>query len=460
MSQRFHSTQKMSSVREDPVTAADGSLRGAGNPELGGFESAEPISEADEATVREQACLPLLIVDDEPDVLDSLRRLLRKDYRLHLALSAKEALRIMERNEIALVMSDQRMPDMTGVEFLTLVRLRYPRAVRMLFTGYGGDVNAVVEAINQGHVYRYIHKPFEPAELKVIVAQAGERYLMQAEKERLTRELEARNILLDRQNQELAEVNEQLKTHDRLRNIAIELLGHELNTPAAVILGYSMLLRKGTIQHDSPIYETAMEGIESSGRRLKGIADKLARLLLGEAAAFKPLHKSIEAREILDEIIGELQPVLTMRNQTIQVEEKTETLELEADEGLLHDILINLVINAIKFSPDGSTIWVEIGEADLRGVPAVEFAVRDQGVGIQSEDREQIFTTFFGTFRSTHHSSGEFGFEKRGLGLGLAIVKRFTELHHGSVEFESEPGQGSVFRVKLPCEQTVGTEPS
>ena len=76
--------------------------------------------------------------------------------------------------------------------------------------------------------------------------------------------------------------------------------------------------------------------------------------------------------------------------------------------------------------------------------------IPDEGIGIRPEDRDQIFNPFFGTFLSLHHSSGDFGFEQRGIGLGLAIVKRFAEMHGGTVEFDSEVGVGTEFRVVIP----------
>ena len=115
-----------------------------------------------------------LVVDDERDVLDSVRRLFRQDYEIHIAESAERAFEILDQRDIHLIMSDQRMPSMTGVEFLSRVKARHPSIVRMLFTGYAGDINAVIDAINEGHVYRYIHKPFDPAELKTVVNQAAE----------------------------------------------------------------------------------------------------------------------------------------------------------------------------------------------------------------------------------------------------------------------------------------------
>ena len=107
--------------------------------------------------------------------------------------------------------------------------------------------------------------------------------------------------------------------------------------------------------------------------------------------------------------------------------------------------------------PDGSTIWVALSATEEFARDSLLIQVRDQGVGIRPEDREQIFSSFFGTFDSRHHSSGDFGFEQRGIGLGLAIVKRFAEMHGGSVEFDSVYGEGTEFRVIMPREPRQST---
>jgi signal transduction histidine kinase len=378
-----------------------------------------------------------LVVDDEPDMLDSIRRLFRRDYDLFMALSTDEAYTILENEEIHIVMSDQRMPELSGVEFLTEVKRRYPAAVRMLFTGYG-DVNAVIDSINQGNVYRYIHKPFDPAELRVVVRQAAERYDMLAERERMLTEL--------------AKQNEQLRSLDRMKNAFIEVVNHELNTPTAIILGYASLLQRDTLLNDSVTRLKAVGGIKSSGMRLKSISEKIAKMMASESLSLDLHLEPIDARVLVNGIVAELEPVLTMRNQSLEVKTGSAPLVLQAERAYLYDLLMNLVVNAIKFSPDGSTIWMTAGPNELEGRPAIEFRVRDEGIGIPDEDRDQIFNTFFGTFRSQHHSSGDFGFEQRGLGLGLAIVKRFAEMHGGTVSFESQVEEGTEFQVLLPVE--------
>jgi len=117
----------------------------------------------------------LLIVDDEPNVCDSVHDLLRREFHVLKAHSAKEGCRLMQQEEVHIVMSDQRMPQISGVELLTKVKARYPQAIRMLFTGYA-DLESVIAAINQGHIFQFVRKPWQPEELVMAVRDAATEY--------------------------------------------------------------------------------------------------------------------------------------------------------------------------------------------------------------------------------------------------------------------------------------------
>lgn len=142
--------------------------------------------------VRPKHCL--LIVDDEPNVCDSVHDLLRREFRVLKAHSAEEGYQIMQQEEVHIVMSDQRMPQISGVELLTKLKARYPQAIRMLFTGYS-DLESVIAAINQGHVFQFIRKPWQPEELAAAVRQAAQEYdrleVAAKEREHLIQEIES-----------------------------------------------------------------------------------------------------------------------------------------------------------------------------------------------------------------------------------------------------------------------------
>ncbi len=117
----------------------------------------------------------LLVVDDERDVCDSVHDLLRREFRVLKATSAEEGYAVMRNEDVHIIMTDQRMPQISGVELLSKVKARHPQAIRMLFTGFA-DLESIVAAINQGHVFQFLKKPWQPEELLAAVRQAALEY--------------------------------------------------------------------------------------------------------------------------------------------------------------------------------------------------------------------------------------------------------------------------------------------
>jgi response regulator RpfG family c-di-GMP phosphodiesterase len=117
----------------------------------------------------------LLVVDDEADVCDSIHDLLRHDFKVLKAQSAAEGTQLMQEHEVHIIMTDQRMPRCNGVELLSRVRVKHPHAIRMLYTGYA-DVEAIIAAINQGHIFLFVKKPWQPEDLEAAVRLAAAEY--------------------------------------------------------------------------------------------------------------------------------------------------------------------------------------------------------------------------------------------------------------------------------------------
>lgn len=142
--------------------------------------------------VTEQDALPVkpkvLVVDDEPGVLESIRELLRREFEVFVTSDPAEAVRILEREDIAVVLTDQRMPKTSGVELLARSARLCPETVRVLFTGYS-DIEAVIQAINEGRVFRYVAKPWDPDELLDLVRECTGQHGLAEENIRLTAEL-------------------------------------------------------------------------------------------------------------------------------------------------------------------------------------------------------------------------------------------------------------------------------
>jgi len=144
----------------------------------------------------------ILLVDDEAEILFSLRGLLRREFELYTAESGAGALEILHHHPVHVIMTDQRMPQMTGVELLRKARVECPDTVRVLFTGYA-DIKAVVDAINEGGVYRYLTKPWDPDDLLAVLHEACDRY---------ERAVACRDLLLE-VRQHMAQCHGLLKQH-------------------------------------------------------------------------------------------------------------------------------------------------------------------------------------------------------------------------------------------------------
>ncbi|SFF83289.1 Response regulator c-di-GMP phosphodiesterase, RpfG family, contains REC and HD-GYP domains [Duganella sp. CF458] len=163
--------------------------------------------------------MTILCVDDEPNILSSLRRLFRgKGYEVLTAISGAQGLDLLEQQPVDLVISDMRMPEMDGARFLAQVRERWPNTVRLLLTGYS-DVQSIQDAINCGEIYRYITKPWDDNDILLIVRHALERHQLELEKQRL-------EALTLQQNEELKSLNTGLeqKVEERTRQLKANFL--------------------------------------------------------------------------------------------------------------------------------------------------------------------------------------------------------------------------------------------
>jgi len=382
----------------------------------------------------------VLVVDDEPDVLRSVYDLLRIDYEVVTCQRASEALDHLKAvTDVAVLLSDQRMPGMTGIELLQQARLIRPETTRLLFTAYA-DIHTVIDAINHGHVFRYITKPWGAEELESVIRQAVERHDMIIEKNQLLAELQTANA-------KLAEAN-------RLKGIFLEVASHELNTPVTVVLGLTDLWKLSLTNNATGPERQWVERINAAARRLAKTVQRMFKLVENREFGQTLNLETVELEPLVREAIEELTPYLEARKQRVEVEIEPQFGSIEADSSKIMDILINLLANAIKFTPDSGTIRVQAQslEADPEWVRVV---IKDEGVGVHPSERQYLFEPFFTGFDTLHHSSGEYQFGKRGIGLGLCLVKTFVELHGGRVEVQSTPDRGSSFGFLLPRRQPL-----
>jgi signal transduction histidine kinase len=369
--------------------------------------------------------------------VQSVQDLLRLDYRVLGATRAQDGLQIIRDVEVHIVMTDQRMPGMTGVEFLRQIREEQPDAIRLLFTGYA-DIKAVIDAINQGNVFRYITKPWDPDELQSIIRQAAEQYDLLTERKRLLAELQAKNQALLVANTDLRQANE-------LKDAFIKVASHELRTPITIVLGLTDLAMRST-EAGSPL-RNWLQSMNKASLRLHHLVNQLVQMLM--AGKFeRPLERaSTDMALLLQLSADDVQPFVDARQQSLSVDVAPDLGMLDIDAVKIRDCMDHVLLNAIKFTPDAGKIRLKAWRTPDRGV---KIEVRDTGVGIEPASLPHIFEPFFTRFDVSRHASGHYEFDRRGLGLGLSLVKAFIEMHGGQVEVASTPGQGTAFTVVLP----------
>jgi signal transduction histidine kinase len=378
----------------------------------------------------------LLVVDDEPDIVHSLQDLLRFDYRVLGATRAVEGLQIVQREQVHIVMTDQRMPEMTGVEFLRRLRETQPDTIRLLFTAYA-DIKAIADAINQGNVYRYITKPLDAQELQGVLRQAAEYYDLLAERKRLLAQLQEKN-------RELETANARLKEENELKKAFISVASHELRTPVTIVMGLSELAAR--TPGVAPPLADWLTRIRASSERLNTKIDQMIKLLLANQFERPLALQEVSLADLLRKAVVDVMPGVEVRRQKLELDIPDDLGTIKVEEDKIRDSVAHLLFNAVKFTPDGGTIRLAAqrladGKAEIR--------VSDTGLGIEPSSKSRIFEPFFTRFDVSRHSSGVFEFDRRGLGLGLSLVKKFIEMHGGQVKVESDLGRGSTFTITL-----------
>ncbi|MDO8650667.1 MAG: response regulator [Undibacterium sp.] len=225
----------------------------------------------------------ILFVDDEPNILSSLRRLFRsKGYQVLTALGGHEGLAVLEAEAVDLVVSDMRMPVMDGAAFLAQVRVRWPDTIRLLLTGYS-DVQSIIDAINRGEIYRYITKPWDDNDIILVVRQALERKALEIEKKRLEE-------LAHRQNEELKALNASLEAKVEERTAALRQ-AHDSLIHVNEKLKNSFLT---SIKVFSNVIEMRGGKLVGHSRRVADLARKIAK------------NMGLEAREIQEIFVAGL----------------------------------------------------------------------------------------------------------------------------------------------------------
>jgi CheY-like chemotaxis protein len=228
---------------------------------------------------------------------------------------------------------------------------------------------------------------------------------------------------------------------NRLKREFLANMSHELRTPLNAIIGFSeLMIDAEESNYDAATKTRFLTQIHTSGKHLLGLINDILDLSKVEAGQMELRMQPVDGAQVVAQVLSTIEPLAAKKS--IKVEAAYAGLgRLTADAAKLRQMLLNLVANAIKFTPEGGTVTVSAAQ----GPSSVEISVEDTGIGISAEDQAKIFREF-------HQIDTGPGRREQGTGLGLALTRRFAQLHGGDVTVRSEVGRGSVFTLRLPVQ--------
>jgi len=335
----------------------------------------------------------VLVVDDEPANRRLVRRTLHRDYEVVEAASGEEGLAALDA-DVHVILCDQRMPGMTGLELLKRARTLQPDASRVLITAYP-DLDVLADAINEGGIRRYIAKPYELEELKLVVRQ------------------EVEHVRLRRRN-------------DALETF-VSSASHDLRQPLRTAAAFAALLAE---EHGDALSEDGREALQfvvGGIGRVRTLVESMLDYLRAESAPVQLAPVDLEA--VLAAVQLDLMAALEEADGEVAWRELP---TVWGDEARLRQVLLNLVDNALKYRRPGRA---QVRVTARRDGELWEIGVHDNGLGIAPEVADRIFEPF----RRLHTAS-----EVPGAGLGLALCRRHVERLGGTIRAESQPGRGTT----------------
>ncbi|MFN7950138.1 MAG: hybrid sensor histidine kinase/response regulator [bacterium] len=367
----------------------------------------------------------ILVVDDEEPLRQTMMVILGREYEVLTAADASEAQRILDEHPVDLVLTDERMPGVRGTDLLARIRERDPDIVRIVLTAYN-EPDAMLRAINEGEVLRFLLKPCNPAVLRQEISEALERRRLARENRHLLEELALRNRHLEYTLRELNTARESLVRAEKLALAGRLASGfaHDIRNYLTAVVGLAGLADLG------PAGSTVRRLLDQA---VHGIHELSSELMM--VAEGRPLSYQLERADLAEVVRGF---VNDMRGGTI---DQTRRLDLEPSVSLpcevaprkLWRVLWNLLQNAVDATEEGGRI--SFRSFVLGSQACVE--VEDTGRGMPAEVRARVFEPFFST-------------RSAGTGLGLEICRIIIEGHGGTIECESAEGVGTTFRIKIP----------
>ncbi len=370
-----------------------------------------------------------------------------------------------------LILMDINIPGMDGYEVTTKLKgletLKDTPIIALTAKTMIGDRERALAAGCDGYIPKPIDVDTIADQLREFLG--GKREIMPLAEERVYLK-EHTTKLVDRLEEKIGEpteANEELRRMDQVKSRFIAIAAHELKTPLTLIQGYlGMFLSPQNRDKYDEQSLALLHGMRTGLDRLNSIVQQMLDMTRIEAGSMKLIRGPVVIKEVVESVVGVMEPFVRERGQTIVIDNFDHLPYIEADIERLHQLLSNLVANAIKFTPDGGqiTLSAQVVPGTSSAVPDLHFqaegdfvqiTVADTGIGIDPDEQERIFARFYEVKDPNLHSTSQTQFMGGGVGLGLAIARGIAEAHGGWLWVESpgcdpETCPGSRFHVLLP----------
>lgn len=256
-----------------------------------------------------------------------------------------------------------------------------------------------------------------------------------------------RTRALTESEQELKRKNAELERQAATKSEFIAIIAHELRTPMVSIVGYLDLLVEGRFGQLAPAMERPITSLRRNAHRLRRLVDEMLEFARLGSGRVRLQLEEVDLGAVVTEALVELAPLAMARQHDVQ-SELAAIRPIEADPAKVHRVVVNLVSNAIRYTPPAGTIRVTVDDApaDLYAGDWARLRVKDNGIGIPAAARQRIFEPFTDVKAAKHHTSSG----PDSAGLGLFIARGLVELHGGLITVDSDEGHGSEFTVLLP----------
>ncbi len=367
----------------------------------------------------------MLVVDDEPKVCQILGQILTgRGCKVRLAYDGLEGLAQFQAQPSDVVVTDIRMPKLSGLELLRELKHLDPLLNVIVITAYP-SVDTAVDAMQQG-ACDFITKPFDITQIQAVLYRCQQRVSLN----RQLRHAGEGMLKLDELNRRLAELND-------MKSQFLASLSHEINTPLCLMSEWIYLLSDRTLGSLSSDQEHAVDVLIKAYERLHRILQQLIDLMQGANIVLRQSHTT--AQELLQRAMAAMAPKIGARGLAVTCRQPDEAVTMEVDRDRCVAALEFLLDNAVKFNREHGSIEIDVS-ADAS---TARFQIRDTGIGISQADRDKVVLPFYQVDRRLNRT-----FE--GAGIGLTLAKRYVELHGGTLTLESDVDVGTTVTVVIP----------